>query len=325
MTTALFAMLSRGHPRGGHRRQLPPHPAVPEPDALALRHRGLHGARGRLRRLEDAISDDASTGERVAHEPLQPHPGSGAVRGHRPAAPRETVIDATFATPTTCGRSSGGSTWSCTRPPSTWAVTTTCWPGGAGLGRAGGARSAATGDHRRDRRSIRRLSPRPRAQDLRAPHGAQNANAQRWPSSCTRIPDQRGALRGPAQPSRARHRPQADARSAGSSPSRWRGIFDAATRVVDACAIPYIAASLGGVESLIEQPAIMSFLRAQQRGASRDRDQGQPDPPSRRDRGRRRSHQRTSPRPRPGLRLRLTRPPRALFSAGPLWYTLRKL
>jgi cystathionine gamma-synthase len=37
------------------------------------------------------------------------------------------------------------------------------------------------------------------------------------------------------------------------------GDLDAATRVVDACAIPHIAASLGGVESLIEQPAIMSF------------------------------------------------------------------
>jgi cystathionine gamma-synthase len=37
------------------------------------------------------------------------------------------------------------------------------------------------------------------------------------------------------------------------------GDLDAATRVVDACTIPYIAASLGGVESLIEQPAIMSF------------------------------------------------------------------
>jgi cystathionine gamma-synthase len=29
--------------------------------------------------------------------------------------------------------------------------------------------------------------------------------------------------------------------------------------VVDACTIPHIAASLGGVESLIEQPAVMSF------------------------------------------------------------------
>jgi cystathionine gamma-synthase len=37
------------------------------------------------------------------------------------------------------------------------------------------------------------------------------------------------------------------------------GDLDAASRVVDACRIPHIAASLGGVESLIEQPAIMSF------------------------------------------------------------------
>ncbi len=37
------------------------------------------------------------------------------------------------------------------------------------------------------------------------------------------------------------------------------GDLDAASRVVDACRIPYIAASLGGVESLIEQPAVMSF------------------------------------------------------------------
>ena len=38
-----------------------------------------------------------------------------------------------------------------------------------------------------------------------------------------------------------------------------RGDLDAASRVVDACRLPYIAVSLGGVESLIEQPAIMSF------------------------------------------------------------------
>jgi cystathionine gamma-synthase len=37
------------------------------------------------------------------------------------------------------------------------------------------------------------------------------------------------------------------------------GDLDAASRVVDGCRLPYIAASLGGVESLIEQPAIMSF------------------------------------------------------------------
>ena len=37
------------------------------------------------------------------------------------------------------------------------------------------------------------------------------------------------------------------------------GDIDAASRVVDACRIPQIAPSLGGVESLIEQPALMSF------------------------------------------------------------------
>lgn len=38
-----------------------------------------------------------------------------------------------------------------------------------------------------------------------------------------------------------------------------RGDLDAGTRLVDACRIPHIAPSLGGVESLIEQPALMSF------------------------------------------------------------------
>jgi cystathionine gamma-synthase len=37
------------------------------------------------------------------------------------------------------------------------------------------------------------------------------------------------------------------------------GDLDTATRVVDGCRIPRIAPSLGGVESLIEQPALMSF------------------------------------------------------------------
>ena len=36
--------------------------------------------------------------------------------------------------------------------------------------------------------------------------------------------------------------------------------LNAAARVVDALKIPYIAASLGGVESLIEQPALMSYF-----------------------------------------------------------------
>jgi cystathionine gamma-synthase len=37
------------------------------------------------------------------------------------------------------------------------------------------------------------------------------------------------------------------------------GDLEAASRVVDGCCIPQIAPSLGGVESLIEQPALMSF------------------------------------------------------------------
>jgi len=37
------------------------------------------------------------------------------------------------------------------------------------------------------------------------------------------------------------------------------GDIDAVSRLVDACEIPRIAPSLGGVESLIEQPALMSF------------------------------------------------------------------
>jgi cystathionine gamma-synthase len=37
------------------------------------------------------------------------------------------------------------------------------------------------------------------------------------------------------------------------------GDLQTASRVVDACRIPLIAPSLGGVESLIEQPALMSF------------------------------------------------------------------
>lgn len=38
-----------------------------------------------------------------------------------------------------------------------------------------------------------------------------------------------------------------------------RGDLAAASRLVDACRLPRIAPSLGGVESLIEQPALMSF------------------------------------------------------------------
>src|SRR5262249_40027022 len=37
------------------------------------------------------------------------------------------------------------------------------------------------------------------------------------------------------------------------------GDIASASRLVDACTVPRVAPSLGGVESLIEQPALMSF------------------------------------------------------------------
>lgn len=50
--------------------------------------------------------------------------------------------------------------------------------------------------------------------------------------------------------------------------------LDTASRLIDALAIPYIAASLGGVESLIEQPALMSYyeLSTEERAAIGIRD-----------------------------------------------------
>jgi cystathionine gamma-synthase len=37
------------------------------------------------------------------------------------------------------------------------------------------------------------------------------------------------------------------------------GDLDATSRFIDALEVPFIAASFGGVETLIEQPALMSF------------------------------------------------------------------
>jgi cystathionine gamma-synthase len=53
-----------------------------------------------------------------------------------------------------------------------------------------------------------------------------------------------------------------------------RGDLDAVSRFIDACTIPQIGPSLGGVESLIEQPALMSFyeMTTEQREAIGIRD-----------------------------------------------------
>lgn len=53
------------------------------------------------------------------------------------------------------------------------------------------------------------------------------------------------------------------------APRPGQTALEAASRLIDATTIPYIAPSLGGVESLIEQPAIMSYyeLSAEERAA----------------------------------------------------------
>ena len=55
----------------------------------------------------------------------------------------------------------------------------------------------------------------------------------------------------------------------------WRATAD----IVDAVRIPRIAPSLGGVESLIEQPLVMSYYQLHARGAGQVRHPRQHDPP----------------------------------------------
>ena len=56
----------------------------------------------------------------------------------------------------------------------------------------------------------------------------------------------------------------------------YRGDLDQTSRFVDACRIAQIAPSLGGVETLIEQPALMSFYELATRAARGDRHPRQP-------------------------------------------------
>ncbi len=263
MTTALFAMLSRGT-----------HVVVTD-DSYRRTRQFLNQTLSRYGievstvpagdydALEDAIRP--TTRVLVSESPTNPYNRildlerfAAIGRRHRV----KTVIDATFATPVQpaaarVGRGRGRAL----RHQVPGRPQRPAGRRGAGLGRAGGRDPGAAGDHRRDRRSIRRLSPRPRAQDLRAPHGA----AERQRPGGGRVPGRAPAHRRrcttracPPIPS-TRSPASRCAGSAGWSPSRWRAISTRPRRVVDACAIPYIAASLGGVESLIEQPAIMSF------------------------------------------------------------------
>ena len=71
----------------------------------------------------------------------------------------------------------------------------------------------------------------------------------------------------------------------------WRQTAD----VVDAVRIPRIGPSLGGVESLIEQPLVMSYYDCTARGASGARHSRQHDPPVLRHRKPRRPDRRPGP------------------------------
>ena len=77
----------------------------------------------------------------------------------------------------------------------------------------------------------------------------------------------------PATPT-TRWRARRCAASAGWSASCIEGDLDETSRFIDACRIAQIAPSLGGVETLIEQPALMSFyeLTTEQRAAIGIRD-----------------------------------------------------
>ena len=163
----------------------------------------------------------------------------------------------------TAGRSASASTWWSTAPPSTSPATTTCsaawWPArssssrclrdarhvlggvldphaafliGRGLKTLGAARRAPERDGARDRPRARRPS---------------RGRARLLPRA--------------REPPVARRRARADARLRRRGElHRARAAAPAASRVVDRCKLAAIAPSLGGVETLIEQPAIMSYF-----------------------------------------------------------------
>jgi len=88
----------------------------------------------------------------------------------------------------------------------------------------------------------------------------QNANAQALAEFLARHP-RVAAVHYPGLPTHPQHEiARRQMRGYGGVVSfEVTGGLDAASRVVDACTIPRIAPSLGGVESRIEQPALMSF------------------------------------------------------------------
>ena len=120
-------------------------------------------------------------------------------------------------------------------------------------------------------RSARGVSRRPRAEDARAARRAAERDGARARRAPREAPARRARLlpgprrRTRATPSRARR----CAGSAGVVSFVVKGGLEAASRVVDAMKLARIGPSFGGVEALIEQPAVMSYyeMTTEQRAA----------------------------------------------------------
>ena len=263
MTTALFAMLSRGT-----------HVVVTD-DSYRRTRQFLNQTLSRYgievstvpagdyEALEDAIRP--TTRVLLSESPTNPYNRvldlerfAAIGREHRV----KTVIDATFATPYNVR-------------PLEWGVdlvmhSATKYLGGHNDFLAGavlGSRELVgraprhAGHHRGHHRSLRRVSADPRAEDVRAAHGAAEHQRPGHRGVSRRAPAHRGrALPRPAHAIASTTWPSGRCgATAAWCPSRSAATSTATARVVDACTIPHLAVSLGGVETLIEQPAIMSF------------------------------------------------------------------
>ena len=172
-----------------------------------------------------------------------------------------TAIDSTLATPCNIGPWSSASTTCCTRVRSTWPGTTTCWPGRwPGRGR----RSSACGPSAAwpgwsIRRTTNTFAPR------HENPGTADAASQRKRPGRRAVPQRHPRIEKVFYPGLPSHPTHAIAsrtmRGFGGlvtflvKNADWRQTAD----VVDAVRIPRIAASLGGVESLIEQPLVLSY------------------------------------------------------------------
>ena len=133
-----------------------------------------------------------------------------------------------------------------------------------GIGRKAGTGAQAARHHGQHQLAAQHLSAGARAENLRAAHAAaQRKRPGRGPVSGRASADREGLLSRPGKRIPITKSP--GARCAGSA--GWSRFWYAmpigrqTAAVVDAVRIPRIAPSLGGVESLIEQPLVMSYYK----------------------------------------------------------------